>query len=344
MLLLQERMFHPKFSEDAFNRIKKQSLETFKLQKAQPAAVANTVFAKLNYGSNNILGISPDGTEETVKNITLDDVKSYYQNYMTSQDAKVVIVGDITQEEALSRLSFLNQLPKKKISLPSVNPSPAVDKTKVYLVDVPKAAQSEFRVGYATGLKYDATGDFYKAFLMNYPLGTGFTSRLNQMLRETKGWTYGAGSGFTGDKYTGRFQFSSGIRADVTDSALAEVMKEFRDYVENGPTEQEVKFMQSAIGQGNALSYETAAQKAAFIRRILEYNLSPDFVSQQTKILKGMTVAQMKANANKYLKPEKINILLVGDKAKILDSVKKLGYEVVELDTDGNKVEVKKAF
>ncbi|MFL5773842.1 MAG: M16 family metallopeptidase [Flavisolibacter sp.] len=344
MLLLQERMFHPKFSEDAFNRIKKQSLETFKLQKAQPAAVANTVFAKLNYGSNNILGISPDGTEGTVKNITLDDVKSYYDNYMTSQDAKVVIVGDITQEEALSRLSFLNQLPKKKISLPSVNPSPAVDKTKVYLVDVPKAAQSEFRVGYATGLKYDATGDFYKAFLMNYPLGTGFTSRLNQMLRETKGWTYGAGSSFTGDKYTGRFQFSSGIRADVTDSALAEVMKEFRDYVENGPTEQEVKFMQSAIGQGNALSYETAAQKAAFIRRILEYNLSPDFVSQQTKILKGMTVAQMKANANKYLKPEKINILLVGDKAKILDSVKKLGYEVVELDTDGNKVEVKKAF
>src|SRR6185436_10890672 len=84
--LLQERLFHPKFSEDAFNRIKKQSLDGFKLQKAQPAAVANTVFAKLNYGENNILGISQDGTEETVKNITLEDVKKYYENYMTSQD------------------------------------------------------------------------------------------------------------------------------------------------------------------------------------------------------------------------------------------------------------------
>ena len=138
------------------------------------------------------------------------------------------------------------------------------------------------------------------------------------------------------------FQFKPGFTTIAT--PLAEVMKEFNDYVQNGPTLEEVKFMQSAIGQGNALSYETPGQKAAFIRRILEYNLSPDFVAQQNKILKSMTVAQMKANAARFLKPEQINILLVGDKAKILDSVKKLGYEVVELDTDGNKVDVKKAF
>jgi zinc protease len=341
--LLQERLFAPKFTEDAFSRIKKQSLESFKLQKSQPAAVASAVFAKLNYGANNILGISQDGTEETVKNITLEDVNDYYNSYMTSEDAKVVIVGDIKQDEALAKLSFLDQLPKKKITLPSIGATAPVDKTRVYLVDVPKAAQSEFRVGYATGLKYDATGDFYKAYLMNYPLGTGFTSRLNQMLRETKGWTYGAGSGFAGDKYTGRFQFSSGIRADVTDSALAEVMKEFKDYAQNGPTDTELKFMQAAVGQSEALNYETAFQKAAFIRRILEYNLPADFVTQQNKILKGMTAEQMKNMAAKYLQPQRINILLVGDKAKILDKVKNLGYEIVELNADGNVVE-KKAF
>jgi len=175
-------------------------------------------------------------------------------------------------------------------------------------------------------------------------LGTGFSSRLNQMLRETKGWTYGAGSGYSGDKYTGRFQFSSGIRADVTDSALMEVMKEFNDYIQNGPTEAEMKFMQTAVAQSDALNYETGFQKANFIRRILEYNLAPDFVQQQSKILKAMTPEQMKAIAAKYLQPDKINILLVGDKAKILDGVKKLGYEIVELDVDGNKVDTKKAF
>src|SRR4030095_9498840 len=140
----------PKFPEESFNRIKKQTLESFKIQKAQPSAVANAVFAKVNYGENNILGISQGGTETTVSNITLDDIKNYYKNYMTSMDAKVVVVGDIKQEEVTPKLAFLNKLPKKKVTLAQVNPAPVVDKTKVYLVDVPKAAQSEFRVGYAT--------------------------------------------------------------------------------------------------------------------------------------------------------------------------------------------------
>jgi zinc protease len=344
LALLQEKMFNPKFEQPAFDRIKSQTLQAFKLQKSQPAAIATAVFSKVNYGANNVLGISPDGTEETVKNITLDDVRNYYNTYMTSQDAKVVVVGDITRDEALPKLTFLDKLPKKKVTLPQVAAAPAVDKTKVYLVDIPKGAQTEFRVGYATGLKYDATGDFYKASLMNYPLGTGFTSRLNQMLRETKGWTYGAGSRYSGDSYGGTFLFSSGIRADVTDSALAEVMKEFNDYVQNGPTETELKFMQAAVAQSDALNYETTFQKANFIRRILEYNLPADFVQQQSKILKGMTQQQMKAIAAKYLQPNKINILLVGDKARILPGIQKLGYDIVELDVDGNKVETKKAL
>jgi zinc protease len=336
--LLQERVFNPNFTEDAFNRIKKQSLEGFKLQKAQPASVATTVFAKLNYGANNIFGISQNGLEETVKNITLDDIKNYYRNYMTSQDAKVIVVGDIKQAEVLQKISFVNKLPNKKIDLPQSNPVPAVDKTIVYLVNVPKAAQTEFRVGYATGLKYDATGEYYKAGLMNYPIGQGFTSRLNQSLRETKGWTYGASSRFSGNKYIGDFSFSSGIRANVTDSALSEVMREINDYVANGPSAKEVDFMKRALGQSEALSYESMFQKAAFIRRILEYNLPSNFIEQQNTILKNMNSAEMKTLAAKYMNPQKLNILLVADKEKVLAGVKKFGYEIVELDPDGNRM------
>ena len=344
LVLLQEKMFNPKFSNDAFERIQSQTLQNFRLQKAQPSAVASTVFAKLNYGAEHILGISQEGTEATIKKISLDDIKSYYNNYMTSQDARVVIVGDIRQEEVLPKLTFLDKLPRKKISLPAPAPVPVVDKTKVYLVDVPGAAQSEFRIGYATGMKYDPTGDYYKAYLMNYPIGTGFTSRLNQTLRETKGWTYGARSSFSSDKYGGIFSFSSGIRADVTDSALAEVMREFNDYRLNGPSAEEVDFMKNAVAQSEALNYESAFQKAAFIRRILEYELSPDFVKKQNKILQNITAEQMKIIAGQYLEPAKLNILLVGDKEKIYEGVKKLGYEIVELDADGNRVEAKKAF
>jgi zinc protease len=262
---------------------------------------------------------------------------------MTSNGAKLVVVGDIKQEEILPKLSFLNKLPNKKIVLPKPSATPIVDKTKVYLVDVPKAAQSEFRIGYATGLKYDATGEFYKANLANYALGSSPNGRLFLNLREEKGWTYGASSAFSGDKYAGDYEFASGIRANVTDSALAETMKEIKTYLQTGPTAQEVAFMKSAIGQRDALRYETAAQKAQFIGRILEYDLPANYVDIQNKILQSTTPEQLKTTANKHIKPEKMNILLVGDKATILDNVKKLGYEIVELDADGNKLD-KKTF
>ena len=211
------------------------------------------------------------------------------------------------------------------------------------MVDVPKAAQSEFRIGYATGLKYDATGEFYKATLANYALGSSPNGRLFLDLREDKGWTYGASSSFSGDKYAGDYEFSSGIRANVTDSALVETMKEIKNYLQGGPTQREVEFMKSAIGQRDALRYETGAQKAVFIGRILDYDLPANYVDIQNKILQASKPEELKATANKYIKPEQMNILLVGDKATILDNVKKLGYEVVELDADGNKLE-KKTF
>ena len=341
LALLQERLLNPKFTQDAFDRNQKQILESFKVQKSQPAYVASMVFSKLNFGSNNILGMSQEGTEETVRKLTLQDIQTYYNNYMTSNGAKVVIVGDIKQEEILPKLGFLNKLPNKKIVLPKPAAHPPVDKTKLYLVDVPKAAQSEFRIGYATGLKYDATGEYYKANLANFPLGSSPNGRLFLNLREDKGWTYGASSSFSGDKYSGEFEFQSGIRANVTDSALAETMKEIKNYLQNGPTEQEMTFMKNAIGQRDALRYETGTQKAAFIGRILEYDLPANYVDVQNKILQGLTSAQIKAIANRQIRPEKMNILLVGDKAAILEGVKKLGYEIVELDADGNKLEQK---
>ncbi|MEJ7674603.1 MAG: insulinase family protein [Chitinophagaceae bacterium] len=206
------------------------------------------------------------------------------------------------------------------------------------MVNVPKAAQSEFRIGYATGLKYDATGDYYKSYLMNWPLGGAFNSRINLNLREDKGWTYGARSGFSGNVHSGGYEFSSGIRANATDSALTEVMRELKDYVEGGPKDDELLFLKSAIGQSDALRYETGIQKAQFIRRILDYDLPANYVDVQSSILKSITKAQMQTYAKKYINPDNMNILLVGDKKQILPGLQKMGYEIVELDTDGNVV------
>ncbi len=335
--LLQERILNPNFTAETFDRLQKQALEGFKQAKSQPATIATDVYSKLNFGRDNILGMSDNGTEYTIKNLTLKDVQQYYDNYMTSQDTKVVVVGDITQSEIEPKLTFLNKLPNKKINLPKPGAVPEISKTKIYLVDVPKGAQTEFRVGYVTGMKYDATGEYFKSGLMNYVLGGSFNSHLNMNLREDKGWTYGARSSFNSDEYNGTYTFSSGIRADATDSALIETMKDIKNYASTGITADELSFTKNAIGQRDALQYETGPQKAGFIGRILEYNLPGDFVQQQNRILSAMTKKEIDALAKKWLKTDKMNILLVGDKAKILPGLQKLGYDIVELDSDGNK-------
>ena len=334
--LLEERILHPDFNQEDFSRIQKQALEAFKQAKSQPATIADNVFDKINYG-NSILGMNSSGTETTVKNLTLKDVQDYYNANMTSQNARVVIVGDVKEKDVMPGLAFLNQLPDKSTETTVPAAGIPVNKTVIYLVDVPKAAQTEFRVGMPTNVHYDATGDFYRLGLLNYTIGGDFNSRLNINLREDKGWTYGARSSFSGNEYEGEYVFSSGIRADATDSALTEVIKELRNYAASGITEDELAFMKSAIGQRDALAYETGAQKAAFVGRILQYNLPANYVETQSNILKNMKKAEIDALAKKWIDVNKINILLVGDKAKILPGLQKSGYEIIELDTDGNK-------
>jgi zinc protease len=336
--ILKEKILHPKFTEEAFERLKKQLLANIRNSKSQASTVANVVFAKLNFGSQNILGLPDYGTEKTVENITLKDIQNYYHNFISSEGANVVIVGDVKEKDILSQMDFLKQLPEKSISLPALPTAPAVEKTKIYVVNIPHAAQTEFRVGYVTDMKYDATGDFYKATLSNYNLGGGFNGRFNIRLREDKGWTYGARSLFTGDNYTGTFYFSSGIRANATDSALAEVISLFKNYNEKGPDDNEVAFMKSSIGQSDARNYETGNQKAAFISRILRYNLAPDFVSKQTKMLHSISREEIQNLAKKYFDLNKMNILLVGDKDLFLPGLAGFGYDIVELDAEGNRL------
>ena len=186
-------------------------------------------------------------------------------------------------------------------------------------------------------MQYYFTGEYYKSDLMNYVLGANFNSRINLNLREDKGWTYGARSNFSGDKYGVQYTFSSGIRADATDSALTEVMKEINQYASTGITADEMTFMKSALGQRDALLYETPGQKSGFINRILEYNLPGDYVDTQNQILKDISKTEIDALAKKWLQTDAVNILLVGDKAKILPGLQKFGYEIIELDADGNR-------
>lgn len=333
--LLEERILRPRFTQEAFSRIQKQLLEGFKVRKSQPESVADDVFEKLNFGETNILGINESGTEHSVRSLTLKEVENYYSKTLSSRNAKVVVVGDVSRKDFLSTMAFTAKIPDVELPAYTLTPPVAAKPGKIFLVNVPKAAQTQFRIGKVTGLKYDATGEFYRAGLMNYALGGAFNSRLNLNLREDKGWTYGARSYFDGDEYAGTFAFNAGIKATATDSAFAEVMKELKNYSTAGISDSEISFMKSAISQRDALRYETPFQKASFLERILDYNLSDDFTKTQADILAKMTKEEISALAKKWATPESMNILLVGDKQLILPGLQKFGYEIIELDVNG---------
>ncbi|HPN71887.1 MAG TPA: insulinase family protein, partial [Saprospiraceae bacterium] len=236
----------------------------------------------------------------------------------------------------------LMKLPNQAVNLPTLpEPMTSAEKNTVYVVDIPKAAQTEFRVGYLTDLKYDATGDYYKSSLMNYVFGGSFNGRININLREDKGWTYGARSNFMSNDYTGSFTFSSGIKSSATDSALMEVVTELDNYSKNGITQDELKFLKSAISQSEARRYETGFQKASFLGNMLKYKLDPNYTVTQNGILNNITAKEINSLSAKYLDPQKMNIIFAGDKEKIAPTLEKMGYKVQDINSQGEVVEVK---
>ncbi|WP_210516792.1 M16 family metallopeptidase [Hymenobacter terricola] len=335
LALLDQRLLHPRFDQADFERLKKQTLELIANQNTQPVVIADKTYDRLLYGTADVMSIPGSGTAATAASLTLDDVKQFYQQNYAPNVSFLTVVGDVDQATLTPKLGFLKAWARKDVTLPAGMAITQPDKTRIYFVNKDGAAQSEIRVGYLA-LPYDATGDYYRAYLANYLLGGAFNSRINLNLRENKGYTYGANSGYRGTSYVGPFTARAGVRADATAPSVKEFMSEITNYP-NGISDEELRFVQTSVGQSDALKYETGQQKAAFLSRIVEYNLPTTFVDEQSQILKKLTKEDVQASARKYLPADKMYIVVVGDK-KQLPAVQALGYEVVELDADGNRV------
>ncbi|MGD8747655.1 MAG: pitrilysin family protein [Balneolaceae bacterium] len=334
--LAQEILFHPKFDSVDFARVKKQQLEGIQSQYKDPASVANLVYDRLMYGDEHIYSLPTDGIEETANRITLDDVKQFYNDYYAPGISELVVVGDVTQKEVMDKLDFLKDWKPKEVALPELPEPKSSEPTRIYLVDKTGAPQSQIRIGYITDLPYDATGEYFKSTLMNYPLGGAFNSRINLNLREDKGWTYGARSYFDSEDAPGPFTASAGIKAAATDSAVYEFMHELSDYRDNGITDEELSFMRNSIGQRDARSYETPWQKASFLGKIVHYNLDKSFVDKQRDIIDSITKEEIDNLAKKYLKTDQMYIVVVGDAKSNREKLEKLGYDVVDVSEKGD--------
>jgi zinc protease len=335
--LLEEKLLKPKFDAADFKVEKTLLLSQIANANNYASTVATNVYAKLVYGADHIFSMPVYGNKKTVDKLTLADVKNFYAKYYAPDMAQMVVVGDISKDDILTKTAFMKSWPQKGlVGMPSNEIATHPDKTRIYLVNKAGAPQSEIRIGYM-GIQKDPVGEFYKATIMLHPFGGSFASRINLKQREVKGWTYGTRAWLGGTQYNGPFTVSAGIKTPATDSSVVEFMKDLKLYADSGITPTELAFTKNSLGQASALKYETPGDKAMFLADMLEYNLDTDFVDKQTDILNKITKADIDALTKKYIPYNNMYIVVVGDKAKIYEPLKKLGYEIIELDMNGVK-------
>jgi zinc protease len=336
--LVQEILLEPRWDETEFARLQDETVENLNRQSVNPGAVASNVFGTLVYGENSLLGANPLGTPETVRAITMDDLRAYYQGTFSPSVAQIAVAGDITEAEAIELFRPLEESwPAKdvpEISYPEPEPQ---ESTALYFVDIPGSQQSQIYVGQLALPRTHP--DYYATTVMNYQLGGSFNGILNMILREEKGFTYGASSGFSGALYPGTFRASSSVMSAATRESLEIFRDEMARYRE-GISEEDLAFTQNALTLSNTRRFETAAALRGMLGQIATYDLPFDYVAQEEEIVRTMTLERHRELAQQYLDVDRMIYLVVGDAATQLDAVRGLGLgDPILLDVNGRPVQ-----
>ncbi|RMA82258.1 M16 family metallopeptidase [Umboniibacter marinipuniceus] len=331
MEILVERLLNPAFNEADVERIRGEILQGIQQSKTSGPALAQDALNQAMGKPSNPLAHPSSGTTESVSNISRDDLVSFYSANFPEQMAIVLVSSNLSQEEVLSALSPLGEIAVAMQERPIEQISwQAPEANTIYFMDKPEAAQSSIRIA-TNGPLWDVNGDYWHAQLMNFNLGGNFNSRINQNLREDKGYTYGARSGFSGDMETGTFIVSAEVRADSTLASIQEVLAELAAFKAEGMTEAELNFMRSAYSQRDARAYETPSQKLRLISQMATYNVDASYLDQRNEALANAQLNELNALANRLITDDRLAIVVVGDKATVYEDLQALGLPIVEL-------------
>ncbi|WP_076589519.1 M16 family metallopeptidase [Vibrio ostreicida] len=328
--IVEEILFKPAFNQVDFDRIKQQTLEGLVYQHQKPTWLASQATRQVLF-SDSVYQRSGDGTKNSVASITLDEVKAFYRNHYTPEGAQIVVVGDITQPRLKKALAFIERWNGEDAPLLRPQKITSPTQKKIYLVDTPGAPQSIIRF-VRQGLSFDATGEAYLTQLANFNLAGNFNSRINQNLREDKGYTYGANGYYANNREVGMIVFSAQVRSDATLDSIKEIHKELANYSGNGMTDHELEFLRLAVGQQDALKYETPSQKAQLLSSILFYSLDEDYLQQRNEIVGTVGKATLDEVAKKWFAPEQYQIIVVGDLKTLKPQLESLQMPLEELE------------
>ncbi len=324
LALVEEILLEPRWDEEQFALNKTRTINDLRQNMADPNYLASRTFNKLVYGRDNILSVNPAGTAESVETITLDDLRVFYEKALSPSVTEFMIVGDIDQSTVEKALDGLGKKwAAKQVILPDPVFPPAAEKGSVHFVDVPGAKQSVIRIGYLALPRNHE--DFYKAETANFMLGGGASARLFMVLREEKGFTYGAYSTFNGREKYGVFLAYASVRSDAT----FESVKLFRDIMleyRNGITPEIADFTKGSLLKANALRFETNEALLDMLRTMKINGLPEDYIKQEETYLRSLTTDQVNATIQKYIDPSKMYYVIVGDAATQFNALEKLGF------------------
>jgi zinc protease len=336
MALLEEILLEPRFDEEELELAKTRTRNALRQRGASPPAVGADVFNKLLYG-DHIMAQNPMGTVASVETIGIEDLRAYYSRAVFPAVGAFHVAGAVGQDEVLASLAGIAQ--RWAGAAPSFPepPSWSRDRAGLYFVDIPGSAQSVLNIGYLALAETDP--DFYPATVMNFRLGGGgFASELTQVLREGKGYTYGIRSGFRGSEFPGPFAIGSSVRSNITYEALDLV----KGIVErHGPEfdDEDLQATKAFLLRTNARAFETLSAKLNILRSMSAYDFPADYVLQRERIVRDMTIEEIRRLTDAYLDPSNMIWLVVGDAASQAGRLAGLGLgELTMVDREGRVV------
>lgn len=324
LALVEEILLEPRWDAEEFEMAKTRLQNRLIRSKADPNTLARDAFMKLVYGPDHIFSTDRQGTEKTVASITLDNLKDYYQANFSPAASSFHIAGDITENKVISSLKSLGKKwTGKEIIYPVYAlPVPPAE-SKICFIDIPGAKQSVINIG-GPGLSRN-DDDYYAVIVMNQKLGGSFNSNVNLVLREEKGFTYGARTSFSGSYIPGTFMASSSVRSSATFEST-EIFKQLMEDYRKGISMEDLTFTKNSLNKSKAREFETLGAKIRMLQDISMYNLPVDYVREQEKIVSDMTLDQHKALAEKYIDPSRMYYVIAGDAATQMEKLEKIGF------------------
>jgi zinc protease len=331
--LMADVALRPTFPANELERLRKERLTALLQARDNPGALIQMAFPRVVYGPTHRYGTSAHGLPPAIEALTVADLQAFYRAHYRPDNATLLVVGDVTPAAIMTSLEKTFGSWKSEGMAPlvaEVPNAPQLKSRQIYIVDKPEAAQSQIRIGWVGVPR--STPDYAALQVLNTILGGSFTSRLNQNLREKNGYAYGAGSAFDTRLSAGPFYSTANVQTDKTGDALKEFFNELNSILEPVPAEELTK-AKNYVALAFPGEFETTGDLARKLEELVAYSLPDDTFTNFVAAVSTVTAADLQRLAARYIQPDKMAVVVVGDRKVIEGPIRQLNLGPVNFVT-----------